>query len=33
VAVEQALKIAFQYWVNKGVEGRSRFLALGDVGG
>ncbi|MGA2931649.1 MAG: adenosylmethionine--8-amino-7-oxononanoate transaminase [Acidimicrobiales bacterium] len=31
VAVEQALKIAFQYWVNKGVEGRSRFLALGDA--
>jgi len=31
VAVEQALKIAFQYWVNKGAEGRSRFLALGDA--
>ncbi len=31
VAVEQALKIAFQYWVNKGVEGRTRFLALGDA--
>ena len=31
VAVEQALKIAFQYWVNKGVPGRARFLALGDA--
>jgi adenosylmethionine-8-amino-7-oxononanoate aminotransferase len=31
VAVEQALKIAFQYWVNRGVAGRSRFLALGDA--
>ncbi len=31
VAVEQALKIAYQYWVNKGVEGRTRFLALGDA--
>ena len=31
VAVEQALKIAFQYWVNRGVEGRTRFLALGDA--
>ena len=31
VAVEQALKIAFQYWVNRGVEGRSQFLALGDA--
>ena len=30
-AVEQALKIAFQYWWNKGVTGRSRFLALGDA--
>jgi adenosylmethionine-8-amino-7-oxononanoate aminotransferase len=25
VAVEQALKIAFQYWVNRGVEGRTAF--------
>jgi adenosylmethionine-8-amino-7-oxononanoate aminotransferase len=31
VAVEQALKIAFQYWVNRGVEGRTSFLALGDA--
>jgi adenosylmethionine---8-amino-7-oxononanoate aminotransferase len=31
VAVEQALKIAFQYWVNRGIEGRSRFLALDDA--
>ncbi len=31
VAVEQALKIAFQYWVNRGVAGRRAFLALGDA--
>ncbi len=31
VAVEQALKIAFQYWVNEGVERRTSFLALGDA--
>jgi len=31
VAVEQALKIAFQYWVNKGIEGRTSFLALEDA--
>jgi adenosylmethionine-8-amino-7-oxononanoate aminotransferase len=31
VAVEQALKIAYQYWSNRGVEGRTRFLALGDA--
>jgi adenosylmethionine-8-amino-7-oxononanoate aminotransferase len=30
-AVEQALKIAFQFWVNCGVDGRTRFLALGDA--
>jgi adenosylmethionine---8-amino-7-oxononanoate aminotransferase len=30
-AVEQALKIAFQYWVNKGVEGKSSYLAFGDA--
>jgi adenosylmethionine-8-amino-7-oxononanoate aminotransferase len=30
-AVEQALKIAFQYWVNQGVEGRDRYLALGNA--
>jgi adenosylmethionine-8-amino-7-oxononanoate aminotransferase len=31
VAVEQALKIAFQYWVNVGETGHTRFLALGDA--
>lgn len=31
VAVEQALKIAFQYWVNVGEEGHTRFIALGDA--
>jgi adenosylmethionine-8-amino-7-oxononanoate aminotransferase len=31
VAVEQALKIAFQYWVNLGIDGRTQFLALGDA--
>jgi adenosylmethionine-8-amino-7-oxononanoate aminotransferase len=30
-AVEQALKIAFQYWFNRGVEGRTRYLALGNA--
>jgi adenosylmethionine-8-amino-7-oxononanoate aminotransferase len=30
-AVEQALKIAFQYWVNHGVAGRTTFLAFGDA--
>jgi adenosylmethionine-8-amino-7-oxononanoate aminotransferase len=30
VAVEQALKIAFQFWVNRGDTGRRQFLALGD---
>jgi len=30
-AVEQALKIAFQYWVNRGVTGRTMFLAFGDA--
>lgn len=30
-AVEQALKIAFQYWVNLGVEGRTTFLAFGGA--
>jgi len=30
-AVEQALKIAFQYWVNRGVSGRTTFLAFGDA--
>ncbi len=31
VAVEQALKIALQYWVNLGVPGRSRYLAFGGA--
>lgn len=31
VAVEQALKVAFQYWVNRGEPGHTRFLALGDA--
>lgn len=30
-AVEQALKIAFQYWANQGVEGRTHYLALGNA--
>jgi adenosylmethionine---8-amino-7-oxononanoate aminotransferase len=30
-AVEQALKIAFQYWVNRGISGRTSYLALGDA--
>jgi len=30
-AVEQALKIAFQFWANRGVEGRTTFLAFGDA--
>jgi adenosylmethionine-8-amino-7-oxononanoate aminotransferase len=30
-AIEQALKIAFQYWVNRGVPGRSTYLAFGDA--
>jgi adenosylmethionine-8-amino-7-oxononanoate aminotransferase len=30
-AVEQALKIAFQFWTNRGVEGRHRYLALGSA--
>jgi adenosylmethionine-8-amino-7-oxononanoate aminotransferase len=30
-AVEQALKIAFQFWRNKCVSGRDRYLALGDA--
>jgi adenosylmethionine---8-amino-7-oxononanoate aminotransferase len=31
VAVEQALKIAFQYWVNIGVTGRTRYLSFGGA--
>ncbi len=30
-AVEQALKVAFQYWVNRGVEGRTTYLAFGGA--
>jgi adenosylmethionine-8-amino-7-oxononanoate aminotransferase len=30
-AVEQALKIAFQFWSNEGITGRTRYLALGDA--
>lgn len=30
-AVEQALKIAFQYWTNLGIEGRTRYLAFGGA--
>jgi adenosylmethionine-8-amino-7-oxononanoate aminotransferase len=30
-AVEQALKIAFQYWVNEGVTGRTTYLAFGGA--
>jgi adenosylmethionine-8-amino-7-oxononanoate aminotransferase len=30
-AVEQALKIAFQYWHNRGITGRTRFLAFGGA--
>ncbi|MGH2737053.1 MAG: adenosylmethionine--8-amino-7-oxononanoate transaminase [Actinomycetota bacterium] len=30
-AVEQALKIAFQYWVNNGDGGRTSYLAFGDA--
>ena len=29
--MEQALKIAFQYWVNLGVTGRTKFLAFGGA--
>jgi adenosylmethionine-8-amino-7-oxononanoate aminotransferase len=31
VAVEQALKVAYQYWVNRDVKGRASFLTLGDA--
>ena len=30
-AVEQALKIAFQYWVNRGIAGRTTFLGFGGA--
>jgi adenosylmethionine-8-amino-7-oxononanoate aminotransferase len=30
-ATEQALKIAFQFWANRGIAGRTHYLALGDA--
>ena len=30
-AVEQALKIAFQFWVNQGISGRTTYLAFGGA--
>lgn len=30
-SVEQAIKIAFQYWVNRGVAGRTSFLSFGGA--
>lgn len=30
-AVEQAIKIAFQYWTNQGITNRTRYLALGGA--
>ena len=30
-SVEQALKIAFQFWANRGVEGRTTYLAFGGA--
>jgi adenosylmethionine-8-amino-7-oxononanoate aminotransferase len=30
-AIEQAVKIAFQYWTNKGVDGRTGYLAFGGA--
>lgn len=30
-ALEQGLKIAFQYWANLGVSGRTRYLGFGDA--
>jgi len=30
-ALEQALKVAFQFWVNQGVAGRTAYLGLGDA--
>ena len=30
-AAEQALKIAFQYWTNQRIEGRTTYLAFGDA--
>lgn len=31
VAVEQALKVAFQYWINRGEPGHNQFIALGGA--
>ena len=30
-AVEQALKIAFQFWTNQGIKGRTAYVAFGDA--
>ncbi len=30
-AVEQALKIAFQFWTNQGITGKTHYLAFGDA--
>src|SRR5437899_7334992 len=30
-AVEQALKIAFQFWTNQGEQGRTKYLAFADA--
>jgi adenosylmethionine-8-amino-7-oxononanoate aminotransferase len=30
-AVEQALKVAFQFWANRGIQGRTTYLALGNA--
>ena len=30
-AVEQAIKIAFQFWTNQGVQGRTKYLAFGGA--
>jgi adenosylmethionine-8-amino-7-oxononanoate aminotransferase len=30
-AVEQAIRVAFQFWANEGSSGKTRFLALGDA--
>ncbi len=30
-AVEQAVKVAFQFWTNQGISGRNTFLAFGDA--
>src|SRR5207244_4174314 len=30
-AVEQAIRVSFQYWANRDIAGKTRFLALGDA--